>query len=75
MFGDYRELLATLDRLRRAYRKQLGSVELLRGLKVFHEDTLYLFKPFHMRFWTRTAALNDADAIAATILSSATPSR
>jgi hypothetical protein len=68
--GDDKELLATLDRLRKVYRKQLGSVELLRGLKVFHEDTLYLFKPLQMRFWTRTAALNDADSIAASILSS-----
>ena len=68
--GDDKELLATLERLRNVYRKQLGSVELLRGLKVFHEDTLYLFKPLQMRFWTRTAALNDADSIAASILSS-----
>jgi hypothetical protein len=68
--GDDKELLATLDRLRKVYRKQLGSVELLRGLKVFYEDTLYLFKPLQMRFWTRTAALNDADSIAANILSS-----
>jgi hypothetical protein len=68
--GDDKELLTTLDRLRNLYRKQLGSVELLRGLKVFHEDTLYLFKPLQMRFWTRTAALNDADSIAASILAS-----
>ncbi len=68
--GGDKELLATLDRLRKVYRKQLGSVELLRGLKVFHEDTLYLFKPLQMRFWTRTAALNDADSIVASILSS-----
>lgn len=68
--GDEQELLATLDRLHKAYSKQLGSVELLRGLKVFHEDTLYLFKPLQMRYWTRTAALNDADSIAESILSS-----
>jgi len=71
--GDDKELLATLDRLHKVYRKQLGSVELLRGLKVFYEDTLYLFKPLQMRFWTRTAALNDADSIAASILSSPPP--
>jgi hypothetical protein len=71
--GDDKELLATLDRLRKVYRKQLGSVELLRGLKVFNENALYLFKPLQMRFWTRTAALNDADSIAANILSSPLP--
>lgn len=68
--GDDAEFLATLERLWGAYRDLLGSVELLRGLKVFDQDTLYLFKPLQMRFWTRTAALNDADSIAATILSS-----
>jgi hypothetical protein len=28
-----------------------------------------MIKPLSQRFWTRTAALNDADAIAAAILS------
>ena len=46
-----------------------GSVEVLRGVKVFERDTLYLLKPLSRRFWTKTAALNDADDIAATILS------
>jgi hypothetical protein len=67
--GEDRELLAVLDRLRKTFSKQLGSVELLRGVKVFDKDTAYLFKPLRLRFWTRTAALNDADAIAASILS------
>jgi hypothetical protein len=62
------DLLSVLDRLRRAYRKELGSVELLRGLKVFDRDRLYLLKPLRQRFWTRTAALNDADEIAAAVL-------
>jgi hypothetical protein len=70
--GDDRDLLAVLDRIRQAYRKQLGSVELLRGVKVFDKNTIYLFKPLRLRFWTRTAALNDADAIAASILSNST---
>jgi len=39
-----------------------------RGLKVFDRNTLSLIKPLAQRFWTRTAALNDADDIAATIL-------
>jgi hypothetical protein len=62
------DLLAVLDRLRKAYRKQLGAVELLRGVKVFDQNTLYIFKPLRLRFWTRTAALNDAHSIAASIL-------
>ena len=67
--NDDGELLVVLDRLQKAYRKQLGSVELLRGVKVFDQNTVYLFKPLRLRFWTRTAALNDADSIAASILS------
>lgn len=67
--GETGDLLSVLDRLRKAYRKQLGSVELLRGIKVFDRDRLYLFKPLRQRFWTRTAALNDADEIAAAVLS------
>lgn len=61
-------LLETLARLRRSFAKELGSVEIIRGLKVFDKDRLYVFKPLEQRFWTRTAALNDADEIAATVL-------
>ena len=62
--------LAALERIRDAYKTQLGSVELLRGVKVFEEERLFLFKPLHQRFWTRTAALNDADEIVASVLTS-----
>lgn len=62
-------ILPILDRLQKAFKKELGTIELLRGLKVFERDTLYLIKPLSQRFWTRTAALNDADEIAAAILS------
>ncbi|NJL28852.1 MAG: hypothetical protein HC897_13650 [Thermoanaerobaculia bacterium] len=47
-----------------------GSLELTRNLKVFDGQTLYLLKPLALRFWTRSAALNDADEIAAAILTS-----
>jgi len=40
-----------------------------RGLRVFDGDTLlHIVKPLTYRSWTRTAALNDADEIAADIL-------
>lgn len=61
-------LVTVLDKLQRSFAKELGSIELLRGVKVFDKETLYLFKPLAQRFWTRTAALNDADDIAATLL-------
>jgi len=31
-------------------------------------NSLYIVKPIGLRFWTQTAALNDADEIANTIL-------
>lgn len=62
------ELLKAIDHLQRTTARRYGAFELARGLKVFHEDLLYITKPLGQRFWTNTAALNDADEIAATIL-------
>lgn len=39
-----------------------------RSLRVFEEDTVQVFKSPHLMDWTRTQALNDADAIIAEIL-------
>ena len=61
-------LLPVLSRLQKTFKTDIGSVELLRGVKVFDRDSLYLFKSLDQRFWTRTAALNDADEIATTVL-------
>ncbi|MCD6295895.1 MAG: type I restriction endonuclease subunit M, partial [Deltaproteobacteria bacterium] len=62
------ELLKAIDNLQRIAAKSHGNFELVRGLKVFHKNLLYITKPLGQRFWTNTAALNDADDIAATIL-------
>ncbi len=61
--------LLALERLQKAFREERGTVEMLRGVKVFDGDRLYVLKPLSQRFWTRTTALNDADEIAAAILS------
>jgi hypothetical protein len=61
-------LLAALERLRKVTSKKLNTFELIRGAKVFDRDRLYLVKPTGQRFWTETAALNDADEIAGSIL-------
>lgn len=61
-------LLPVLRRLESITAKSLGSVQLVRGVKVFHENLLYVVKPIGQRFWSATAALNDADEIATTIL-------
>jgi Eco57I restriction-modification methylase len=62
------ELVPLLEHLQEVCKRKLGSVETLRGLKVFDGNRLYLIKPLSQRFWTKTAALNDADDIAGTIL-------
>lgn len=46
----------------------MNTFELARGVKVFDGDRLYIVKPLSRRYWTETAALNDADEIAGSIL-------
>lgn len=64
------ELDDILQRIIRLLPNQQGSISFLRNLKVFDQDKLYIFKPLTHRFWTKTSALNDADEIAAAILTS-----
>jgi hypothetical protein len=47
--------------------KQGGLCHLL-GLKVFDGTKIHILKSLRLREWRRTAALNDADEIASTIL-------
>ena len=62
------DVSAVIVRLQQAAAKNCGTFELVRGLKVFDKNLLYITKPIGQRFWTKTAALNDADEIAASIL-------
>jgi hypothetical protein len=62
------DVLSIIVRLQRTAAKSYGTFELVRGLKVFDKNLLYITKPLGQRFWTNTAALNDADEIAGTIL-------
>lgn len=62
------DLLHVLDSLQHTSTRSHGTFELVRGLKVFDRNLLYITKPLGQRFWTNTAAINDADEIAATIL-------
>lgn len=63
-----KNVLATLNRLQRIARTGGGPLTVARGLKVFDKTLLYVTKPAGLRFWTRTAALNDADEIADSLL-------
>jgi hypothetical protein len=38
------------------------------NIKVFGQDTIHIVKPAERRFWTRSAAYNDADEIVARLL-------
>jgi hypothetical protein len=66
------QLDGILERINRFLPDQTRSMRLLRDLKVFDKDKLYLLKPLSRRYWTETAALNDADEIAAAILTAGT---
>ncbi|HEX5461034.1 MAG TPA: N-6 DNA methylase [Steroidobacteraceae bacterium] len=63
------DVLSALFHIRRiASRSSGGTLDLVRGTMVFDENRLYVVKPVGQRYWTQTAALNDADEIAGTIL-------
>lgn len=60
---------SALERIKQALPEQVGRTIYFRGLKIFEENQLHIIKPLELRHWTRTAALNDADELAASILS------
>jgi hypothetical protein len=62
------DMLRALDHLRKAFPQRLGTLDVVRGLLVFDKSRLYVVKPISQRHWTQTAAMNDADEIAGTIL-------
>lgn len=63
------ELDSILDRVREVLGYGGLNLRYRRNLKVFAGDDLFIIKPLSKRYWCRTAALNDADEIAAAILS------
>ena len=65
---DDGDVLKALDRLRKVVAGSPGAIDPARGLMVFDRDQLYVVKPISQRHWTQTAALNDADEIAGTLL-------
>lgn len=46
-----------------------GNFQLIPDLRIFIDDVLYIVKPRKMRFWLRSTAFSDADAIASDLLS------
>ncbi len=65
------ELQAALKNIQKVLPEKKGRFTYHRRLKVrFDKDKLAFVKPLALRHWTKTAAINDADEIAAEILSS-----
>jgi hypothetical protein len=62
------DVLRALDRLRKIVTRKHGTLNSVRGAVVFDGNQLYIVKPIGQRFWSQTAALNDADEIAGRIL-------
>jgi hypothetical protein len=62
------DILRALDRLRKAIPNKHATLDIVRGVLVFDRGRLYVVKPIGQRFWSQTAAMNDADEIAGTIL-------
>ncbi|HLA10061.1 MAG TPA: N-6 DNA methylase [Pyrinomonadaceae bacterium] len=63
-------LVTALRRLSHLLPEETKSMRLLRNLKIFDGNRLDILKPLARRYWTKTAALNDADEIAAAVLTS-----
>ncbi|HEX8533171.1 MAG TPA: N-6 DNA methylase [Allosphingosinicella sp.] len=73
---DQAALLLEIDRLSRASRPSNGGTALLYNeetLRIYDgssgQAVIYIVKPDRVRYWTRTAALNDADEVAADLFS------
>ncbi len=68
IINDSSQMNKVMKRLQKALDKKQGNVTFCQNLKIFDEDTLYILKPNQYRFWMKSAALNDADQIAGSIL-------
>jgi len=64
------ELARIFNRMKSLLQQKKGLFVFCQNIKVFDGDDLYILKPMQMRFWSRTAALNDADEIAGAIVQS-----
>jgi hypothetical protein len=61
--GGEEEFWKALGRVAVAAQGKNGPFSYLRGFSYFEPDRLHMLKPATMRNWSRSAALNDADAI------------
>jgi hypothetical protein len=52
-----------LNKIRDSSGDFVGTIHYLRGFAFYEGTNVHLLKPLSRRYWTRTAALNDADEI------------
>lgn len=57
------EFEQVLTRIHRAVSQTLGGFSYARGFVLFESNQFHILKPLALRHWTKTAALNDADAL------------
>ncbi len=57
--GKLSSLLKQIDNY--TYEKHSESVYFRKVIRYFDDDTIYIIKPNERRFWSRSAAMNDAD--------------
>jgi N-6 DNA methylase len=62
------DVLQSLDRIRKLLSQNQNAINPVHGLMFFDKNLLYIVKPLGQRNWTQTAALNDAEEIAGTLL-------
>ena len=62
------EIFGLLARIREIGSRNFPSIDVYREVMVFDGRCVYIVKPLGRRFWSGTAALNDADSIAGSVL-------
>ena len=65
------ELLGKLERI--ATTQSAQSLFFMRNIKVYESQSIHIVKPAERRFWTRSAAYNDADETIAQLLRTLSP--
>ena len=68
---DLDRLLANLEQI--AIEQHTQSLYFRRNIKVYEPEEIHIVKPAERRFWTRSAAFNDADETIAQLLRTLTP--
>lgn len=62
------EMQDVLQRIEKTLTIEGRRVSYVRGFTLFEKDAVHILKPLNLRHWTRSAAINDADALAGAFL-------